>query len=135
MRRGAFAALSGTGAWLLPTWGCPVCLAAFAGTMSTLGLGFLANTAFLTPLTAILLGAAVFTLGYTARKRRRYGPLVIGTLGAALLVASKVSPGQPWLSYAGLVPLLGGSVWNVRFGASQSVCSTTGSDKNPQKRG
>jgi peptidoglycan/LPS O-acetylase OafA/YrhL len=98
--------------------------------MSTLGLGFLASEAVLTPLMAILLGAAVLTLGYTARRRRKYGPLLVGTLGAAILAASKFAPEQPWLGYAGLVPLLGASVWNVRLGASQDACPPTGSDIN-----
>jgi hypothetical protein len=100
-----------------------------------MGLGFVATKAVLTPLTAILLGAAIFTLGYTARRRRRYGPLLVGTIGAATLAASKLSPGQAWLSYAGLVPLLGASVWNVRIGASRNVCPGADDDNNPLERG
>ena len=134
-KRGALAALSGTGAWLLPTWGCPLCLAAFAGTMSTVGLGFLASEVVLTPLMTILLGSAVFTLGYTARRRRKYGPLLVGALGAAILAASKFTPEQPWLSYAGLVPLLGASLWNVRLGASPDACPQAGSDINAREKG
>ena len=134
-KRGVLGALSGTGVWLLPAWGCPVCLAAFAATMSAVGLGFLASEVVLTPLMAILLGVAVFSLAYSARKRRRYGPLLVGTLGAAILAASKFSPGQPWLSYAGLAPLLGASLWNVRIGASLNADPPTGFDNGLEERG
>jgi hypothetical protein len=124
-KRGGLAGVLGAGVWLLPAWGCPVCLAAFAGTMSSLGLGFVATKAVLTPLTALLLGVAVVALGYGARRRRRYEPLILGVIGAAVLVASKFLPDQPWLSYAGLAALVGASLWNVRIGAPGSSLPST----------
>ena len=76
--RGMLTAVSGIGAWIVPAWGCPACLSAFAGTMSALGLGFVASKAVLTPLTVAFLTIAVLALGFGARKRRVYGPLVLG---------------------------------------------------------
>ena len=110
---GALAAFSGIGAWLVPAWGCPLCLSAFAGTMSALGFGFVATEMVLTPLTVVLLGVALLSLGFGARRRRRYGPLLLGAVSAALLVGSKFWAEPTWLGYLGLAALLAASLWNV----------------------
>ncbi len=54
----------------------------------------------------------------------------IGIEEPAILVASKFSPGQPWLSYAGFALLLGASLWNVRIGASRSAYLPRSVDDN-----
>ena len=113
--RSALAAFSGAAGWLIPAWGCPVCLSAFAGTMSALGLGFVATEAVLTPLTVVFLGGALAALGFSARRRRRYGPLLVGVVGAGLLAGSKFWPAQVWLGYGGLACVLVGSLWNSRI--------------------
>ncbi len=113
-RRGMLTAISGVGAWIVPAWGCPVCLSAFAGTMSALGLGFVASKAVLTPLTGAFLAVALFALGFGARSRRTYGPLALGIAAAGVLVGSKFWPDTPWIGYVGLSALLAACVWNVR---------------------
>jgi hypothetical protein len=118
--RGILTALSGVGAWLVPAWGCPVCLSAFAGTTSALGMGFLATKAVLTPLMAVLLVVALFGLGFGAKRRRRVGPLVLGTAAAGLLISSKLWP-APWIEYTGLAALLAACVWNTRIAAPPSI--------------
>ena len=115
--RSALAAFSGATGWLVPAWGCPVCLSAFAGTMSALGLGFVATEAFLTPATVVCLGGALAALGFGARRRRRYGALLLGVFGAGLLAGSKIFPAQEWLGYGGLACVLVGSLWNARMAA------------------
>jgi len=111
--------LTGVGAWLVPAWGCPVCLSAFAGTSSALGLGFVATKAVLTPLTASLLAVALMAIGFGARRRRAYGPLWLAAGAAGLLIAGKYWPGEPSISYAGLAALLAASVWNTRTTAAR----------------
>ena len=103
----------------MPAWGCPVCLSAFAGTMSALGLGFLATKAILTPLTGLLLGATLISIGFGARRRRVYGPLVLGAAAAGLLVGSKFWPGEALIGYVALAAILVACVWNTRTAAAR----------------
>jgi len=45
-------AMPGVGVSLLPKLICPLCWSAYAGLLSTLGLGFLISTKYLIPVTA-----------------------------------------------------------------------------------
>lgn len=69
-----FAMLPGIGAAFLPKVACPACWPAYAGFLSSVGLGFLVSTAYLLPLTAAFLAIAVFALAFRARRRRGYAP-------------------------------------------------------------
>ncbi len=55
-------ALPGIGVSLLPKVVCPMCSAAYAALVSSLGLGFLISTRYLLSLTAIFLAIAVGAL-------------------------------------------------------------------------
>ena len=71
-------------------WGCtspqvgvPSVLALYAGTVSSLGLGFLVSTKHLLAFTISFL---IFTVGvsaFRAKQRRGYGPFVLGIIGSA----------------------------------------------------
>ena len=123
--RGVLAAVSGIGAWLIPAWGCPVCLSAFAGTMSAFGFGFMATEEVLTPLTGVLLGGSLLALGFSARRRRRFEALAVGVIAGGFIVASKFYPAQVWLSYVGLVGLLVAAIWNMRVAGRPPIFAAT----------
>ncbi len=105
-------AMPGIGAALLPKLACPACWPAYAGLLSTLGLGFLGATRYLLPLTAVFLLVAVGMLAFRARRRRGYKPSILGGLAAALLMYGKFSRGSDPVLYAGLGLLIAASVWN-----------------------
>lgn len=102
---------------IVPNLACPACWPAYAGILSSLGLGFLVpflmQTKYLLPLTMLALLVAVAALAFRARHRRGYGPLLVGLVGAALVVAGKfVLAESDSAVLAGLALLVGASVWN-----------------------
>jgi len=52
-------------------------------------------------------------LGYKARQRRGYGPLVAGMLAAGIIVTGKFYSNEGYLSYGGVFLLVAASVWNA----------------------
>jgi len=111
--RSVLAAVPALGAGLVPVGACPVCMAATAGVLSSLGLGFLLETVYLLPLMAVLLGVALVALGYKARLRRGFGPLLIGILSASAILVGKFIAGSDVVLYVGLTGLTGAAVWNA----------------------
>src|SRR5215469_6601409 len=83
-------AIPGVGVSLLPKLACPLCWPAYAGLLSSIGLGFLISTKYLLPLTAAFLILALGALALRARKRQGYGPFAIGVVASLLLVVSKL---------------------------------------------
>ena len=98
---------------LLPAAKCPLCLAAYAGVLSSLGLGFLAKERVLTPLIGVFLGIGLASVGWSARRHRRWGPVVISVLGSAAVIAGRLLWDVPVALYGGVALLLGGSLWNI----------------------
>jgi hypothetical protein len=76
-------------------------------------LGFLLETAYLLPLTALSLLVAVIALGYGARRRRGYLPLAVGGAAAALLILGKFVLDSNMAVFVGLYALAGMSLWNA----------------------
>ena len=62
--------LPGIGLSALPKLACPVCWPAYAGLLSSLGLGFLISAAYLLPLTIVFLTLALAALAFRAKRRR-----------------------------------------------------------------
>ncbi len=122
---GLLASLPGALAGLLPLGICAACWPVHAGLLSSLGMGFLFDRAYLLPITFAALGVALGALAYRASSRRGYGPLGLGALAAAALLVGKFVLGWRWPAYAGVGLLLGASVWNAwprRRGASCPAC-------------
>jgi hypothetical protein len=65
--------LPALGAALLPKAACPACWPAYAGFLSSTGLGFLLDSVVLLPLTGTFLAVSVFALAFRVRRRRGYG--------------------------------------------------------------
>jgi hypothetical protein len=64
--RGIVVMLPGVGIALLPKY--PACLPAYSAFLSSVGLGFMIDTVYLLPLTALLLMLAVKVLAFEARR-------------------------------------------------------------------
>ncbi len=109
----SFSALPGAGAALLPIAVCPVCLPAYLGFLSAVGLGFLLQTKYLLPMTAGLLGIALGALAYRARQRRGFGPLILGACATVLIITSRFVLNFDPALYLGVSLLLTASVWNA----------------------
>ena len=114
-RRGIrfLAALPGMIAGLLPIGTCPLCWPAYAWVLSSLGLGFLLDRAYLLPVTVTVLVLALVTLGYRARSRRGYKPLVLGAFGSLAILLGRFTFGWDWAGYGGASVLFGAALWNV----------------------
>lgn len=109
----SLAVLPGTLAALLPALACPACWPAYAGVLSTLGVGFLWEARYLLPLTVALLAVALTALVYGASKRRGRGPFVLGTVGSVALVLAKFVLEQASVTYAATGLILAASIWNA----------------------
>lgn len=104
--------LPGLGVSLLPKLACPACWPAYAALLTSLGLGFLLHSAYLLPLTLALLGIAVAALAYRASTRNGYGPSLLGSTAALVVLLGKFSWESGVATYGGLAALFAASVWN-----------------------
>jgi hypothetical protein len=98
---------------LLPAATCPACVAAYAGVVSALGLGFLLTERVLAPLIVGFLAASLVSVGWSARGHRRLGPLITTAAGSAAVVLGRLIWSVPLLVYGGVALLLGASLWNL----------------------
>lgn len=110
--RSSLSLLPGIGASFLPNLTCPACWPAYAGVLSSLGLGFLFDSRNLLLTIAVLFGIGLAALAYRARQRRGFGPLWLGCGAALLAIAGKFWLDHFWLFALGVALLMGASVWN-----------------------
>jgi len=106
-------ALPGVGVSLLPKLACPLCLPAYAGLLSSVGLGFLISAAYLLPLTAGFLVLALAAMAFRASNRHGYSPFLLGLVAAAgVLLAKFVWESKPTM-YGAVGLLIIASIWNA----------------------
>ena len=118
-------ALAGAGVSLLPKLACPLCWPAYAGLLSSVGLGFLISTKYLLPLTAVFLILAVGALALRAKERQGYGPFVLGLFAAAGVLVAKFEWESIPTLYGAVALLVVVSVWNLwPRRATEPVCCT-----------
>jgi len=107
------ALLPGIGVALLPKLTCPACWPAYAGLLSSLGLGFFDYTPYMLPALLGFVALALAALAYRARLRRGYGPFALGLVAGALLIAAKFHFDSDALMWSALALLVGASLWNT----------------------
>src|SRR5215831_6630297 len=103
--------IPGVGVSLLPKLACPFCWPAYAGLLSSVGLGFLISPEYLLPLTAAFLVLAVGALAFRAR-RRGYRPFMLGLFAALGVLAGKFWWESNPATYAAVGSLVVASIWN-----------------------
>ncbi len=111
--RSQAALLLTVGLAVLPKLTCPACWPAYAGLLSSLGIGFVNYTPFLLPLTAAFLTISVLALAYRATRRRGYGPFLLGTFAALTALIGKFGFDSDDIMWAGLGVLVVASIWNT----------------------
>lgn len=107
------AMLPTVGTAFLPKLACPACWPAYAGLLSSLGIGFFDYTPYLLPLTASFLILAVAALAWRAPRRRGYKPLLLGLLGSGILLTGRFHFDNDVAMYLGLTLLVAASLWNT----------------------
>lgn len=132
-QHGAVAVLPAIGTALLPTVTCPACWPAYAGVLSTLGLGFMNDTPYLLPLTMVFFALALASLGYQAGRRRHVTALLLGLLAALLVIVGKFTVVSHLTMYAGITLLAGASLWTswLQQASKNGPCSACLSAARP----
>ncbi len=102
-----------SGLALLPSLTCPPCLAAYAGLLSSAGLGFVLQGPALQPVVAAFLAVNLAALAWTARSHRSLIPLGIATIGSAGVLVGQLIGDVPAARYAGSGALLVAAAWNL----------------------
>lgn len=121
--------IPGVGVTLLPKLACPLCWPAYAGLLSSIGLGFLISTRYLLPITAVFLVLAVGALAFRAKNRHGYGPFVLGAVSAVIVVVGKFALESSPTMYAAIGSLMTASVWNA-WPRRNKVVPACGADKS-----
>lgn len=111
--RPSLGVLPGVGVSLLPKLACPLCWPAYAGLLSSVGLGFLISTRYLLPLTAVFLVLALSALAFRAKQRHGYGPFALGSLSALGILGGKFLWGSNVALYGAVGLLVIASLWNA----------------------
>jgi mercuric ion transport protein len=125
--------LAGAGVSLLPKLACPLCWPAYAGLLSSIGLGFLISTKYLLPVTAASLVLALGALAFRAKSRQGYGPFVVGLVAAVGVLVGKFEWESNPTLYGAVGLLVITSVWNV-WPRQATACSTL-TEKSLRKKG
>lgn len=106
-------ALPGIGVSMLPKLACPLCRPAYAGVLSSIGLGFLITKTYLFPVTTAFLVLTLNIFAFRANNRHGYGPLMLGALAATGVLIGKFVWESNLTTYGGVGLLVITSLWNT----------------------
>jgi mercuric ion transport protein len=98
---------------MLPKLACPACWPAYAGLLTSVGLGFLISSVYLLPLTAAFLLLALGAMAFRATKRHGYGPFLIGLAAAIGVLLGKFMWESSSTMYGAVGLLVIASLWNT----------------------
>jgi len=98
---------------LLPSFTCPACLAAYAGVLSSMGMGFVLRESFLAPLIALSLLVTLLSVAWSTRSHRDPRPLAAAGAGALAIIAGRLVWQVQALLALGVALLVAAAVWNL----------------------
>lgn len=107
------ATLPGIFTALLPKLVCPACWPLYAGVLSSLGISVNAYGQYYFPLVAVLLLLALWALGFRAKQRHGYYPLLLGILATFMILIAKLMWHSAVILYIGILLLFAVSIWNA----------------------
>ena len=111
--RQSMIALPGIGVSVLPKLACPACWPAYAGLLTSIGLGFLISATYLLPLTVAFLILALSAMLLRARDRRGYSPFLLAVLAASGILLGKFTWDSRATVYGAIGLLVVASLWNT----------------------
>ena len=91
---------------------CPLCVAAWVGVLGSLGTSSWVLTLYGTPLTLALISVALCAIALSYLATREPRPLLVGLLGALIMLLGRGRFDVPPLVYAGLLLLSAAVVWS-----------------------
>jgi mercuric ion transport protein len=106
-------AIPGIGVSLLPKLACPLCWPAYAGLLTSVGLGFLISSKYLLPFTAAFLVLILGALAFRAHGRHGHGPFVVGLVAAVGVIVAKFQWESNLALYGAVGLLVVASLWNA----------------------
>ena len=106
-------ALPSVGFSMLPKLACPACWPAYAGLLTSVGLGFLISAVYLLPFTVAFLVLALGAMVLRARDRHGYRPLILGLVAASGVVIGKFVLESNSTIYGSVGLLVAASLWNT----------------------
>jgi hypothetical protein len=106
-------ALPSVGVSLLPKLACPLCWPAYAGLLSSVGLGFLVSAAYLLPVTAAFLVIALGAMAFKANSRHGYSPFLLGIVATVGVLLGKFRWESNPTMYGAVGLLVIASLWNA----------------------
>lgn len=112
-RKQGLLALPGIAVAMLPKLACPVCWPAYAGLLSSIGLGFLISAAYLLPLTIAFLTLTLAALAYRAKHRRGFGPFWLGLFATIGILLGKFLWESNAMIYSTVATLVVACLWNA----------------------
>lgn len=103
----------GSLAALLPALSCPACWPAYAGLLSSLGIGFLDYSPILTPIVVLLIVTSLFCIWRQTDRHIRAPQFLLGLLGGVLIVLSRLREINSGILYLGIILLVSASAWTT----------------------